>query len=48
MAVLVFIPIFIVPFIVVIHILASLVAILQALQGNFFKYPLIVRFIPSP
>jgi uncharacterized protein len=42
------IPIFTIPFVLVIHILAALVAMLQALQGNIFRYPLIVRFIPSP
>jgi uncharacterized Tic20 family protein len=48
LGILVAIPLFTVPFVMIIHVLASLVAILQALQGNFFTYPFIIRFMPNP
>ena len=47
MGMLVIIPFFTAIFLMVIHLLTSLVAIIQTLQGNIYKYPLIIRFIPN-
>ena len=40
--------IFIVPFGAMVYEIVSIVAAVQALQGNVVRYPLIIRFIPDP
>jgi uncharacterized Tic20 family protein len=48
LGILVTIPFLTAPLLMLAHLLAALTAIFHALQGNFFAYPLIIRFISHP